>query len=128
MADFMASSGLRELGYKWMLLDDCWAHTSRNATGHLQPAPSQFPSGMKALVDYVHGKGLRIGLYTDIGLKTCRGGRPGSFGSYDVDAATFAYWGVDMVKCDRCSRPSGHTDFELYSNFSRALNATGHPM
>lgn len=101
---------MHKLGYDMLLLDDCWSATERNASGHLQPNAKQFPSGMKYLVDKVHELGLRIvrrrrlrngarapplpcltrseqGLYTCIGTETCRGGRPGSFGYYDKDAA-----------------------------------------
>lgn len=128
-ADALVSEGLAELGYQWLLLDDCWADHDRDADGNLQPAPRQFPSGMKALADYIHGKGLKLGVYTCIGTQTCKKNRPGSYGHYDQDAKTFASWGVDMVKADNCHHPSsGETTQELFTQFSKSLNATGHPM
>jgi alpha-galactosidase len=128
MADALHTEGLYDLGYKYILLDDCWADTSRDAQGRLQPNPEQFPSGMKALADYLHEKDLYMGLYTCVGTQTCHGGRPGSYGKWDIDAATFASWGIDMVKADNCHRPSNTTPHEVYTQFSQALNATGHPM
>jgi len=107
-------------------LDDCWSDTKRDAQGRLQPVQWQFPSGMKALADYVHSKGLKLGLYTDVGTETCRGGRPGSYGHYDIDAQTLAEWGIDFVKADNCHNPGPAQ--VVYGNFSRALNATGRPI
>ena len=98
---------------RYVNLDDCWADTSRDSQGRLQGQPKQFPSGMKALADYVHDKGLKLGLYTCVGTETCKKGRPGSYGSFDLDAETFAEWGVDFVKADFCHVPgneSGHTE------------------
>lgn len=83
---------------------------------------------MKALADYVHSKGLKLGLYTCSGTLTCKHGRPGSYGHYDADARQMAAWGVDLVKADNCHTPSGTTSYERMMNFSRALNATGRPM
>lgn len=128
IADAMVDQGLRELGYNYVALDDCWADKSRDGDGKLQPEAKKFPSGMKALADYVHDRGLLFGLYTCVGTKTCKGDRPGSFGHYETDAQTLADWGVDMVKMDHCGFPSNHTDQELYGQMSKALNATGRPM
>jgi len=86
---------------------------------------SRFPSGMKALADYIHQRGMKLGLYTDVGSKTCRGGRPGSWPYYKQDALTFASWTIDMVKMDWCGHPGGYTAPELYGMFRDALNATG---
>lgn len=128
-ADALVDQGLADLGYKWLLLDDCWADHERDANGNLQPAPKQFPSGMKSLADYIHGKGLKLGLYTCIGTQTCKKNRPGSYGHYVEDANNFAAWGIDMVKADNCHRPdTGETTQQLFTQFSQALNATGHPM
>lgn len=127
-ADALVDQGLSALGYKWLLLDDCWADHSRDENFNLQPAPKQFPSGMKALVDYVHRRGLKLGLYTCVGEKTCKKNRPGSYGHYQQDANLFASWGVDMVKADNCNRPGNETIQSLYTQLSTALNATGHPM
>jgi len=127
-ADAMASNGMRDLGYKWMLLDDCWSHTERDANGELQPSPKLFPSGMPALASYLHERGLLLGLYSCVGTETCKKGRPGSYGHYEIDANTFAKWGIDMVKADYCHKPGNETGRDLYTQFSKALNATGRPM
>ena len=108
-ADSLVSEGLKDLGYKWILLDDCWADTERDANSRLQPAPKQFPAGMEDLVSYVHNLGLKIGLYTCIGTETCKKGRPGSYGHYEIDAQTFADGQVDMVKVDNCNKPGHET-------------------
>jgi alpha-galactosidase len=143
----MVANGMVELGYKWMLLDDCWSDTERDVNGELQPSPKLFPNGMKSLADYLHTKGMYLGLYSCIGTLTCKKGRPGSYGNYLTDANTFAKWGIDMVKADYCHKPSiiiylfnittylisifidtNETGQELYTEFSNALNSTGHPM
>jgi alpha-galactosidase len=130
IADAISSNGMKELGYEYINLDDCWADGSRDENGKLQGQPLQFPSGMASLADYVHSKGLKLGLYTCVGTETCKKRRPGSYGHFEIDAQTFADWGVDFVKADFCSVPAnetGHTQ-ELYTDFSNALNATGRPM
>jgi alpha-galactosidase len=91
VADAMVAEGMVDLGYNYVNLDDCWSAKERNATGHLQ-AEASFPSGMAALADYVHARGLRLGVYTDVGTKTCKGDRPGSYGHYEQDAQTLAAW------------------------------------
>lgn len=128
VADALVSSGLKDLGYTYVNLDDCWAAKERDDQGRLQGEPKQFPSGMAALADYVHGLGLKLGLYTCVGTETCKYGRPGSYGHFDIDAQTFADWGVDQVKADYCHRGGNETSVELYTTFSEALNATGRPM
>jgi alpha-galactosidase len=85
-------------------------------------------TGMKYLANYVHSKGLKIGLYTCIGTETCRGKRPGSFGHYEQDANTLAEWGMDFIKTDNCHKPGQYTELELFSNFSKYINATGRPI
>jgi alpha-galactosidase len=128
-ADALVDQGLSELGYKWLLLDDCWSDHDRDADGNLQPNAHQFPSGMKSLADYIHSKGLYLGIYTCVGTQTCKKNRPGSYGHYQQDANTFAAWGVDMVKADNCHHPdSGESTQELFTQLSQALNNTGHPM
>lgn len=124
----MVAQGMVAVGYKWILLDDCWAHTERDANGELQPSPRLFPSGMPALVNYIHSLNMKIGLYTCIGTETCKKKRPGSYGHYETDANTFAKWNVDMVKVDNCHRPSNESQIDLYTQFSNALNKTGHSM
>jgi alpha-galactosidase len=109
-------------------MDDCWAQHKRDAQRNLQPSVFRFPGGMKPLADYIHSKGLKLGLYTCVGKRTCRDGRPGSWGHYEQDAKQFAEWGIDFVKADNCARPAGFSEYELYSNLSKALNATGRPI
>ena len=128
-ADALVSSGLSAHGYNWIFLDDCWADTERDADGNLQGDLRQFPDGMKNLADYVHARGLRLSVYTCIGTETCKKGRPGSYGYYEQDAQTFANWGVDMVKCDNChTGGTNGTTQEKFTEFSKALNQTGHEM
>jgi len=125
IADAMVSSGMREAGYRYLVIDDCW-QVARAEDGRIIADPERFPSGMKALADYVHGKGLAFGLYTDVGPKTCVG-RPGSFGFEDLDAATYAEWGVDYIKVDWC-----HADDldprAQYTKFREAIRKTGRPI
>jgi len=125
VADSMVASGLRDLGYTYILLDDCWGGGRDNTTGEIYPDQARFPSGMANLADYLHKKGMFLGLYTDVGTKTCRDDRPGSWGHFEQDAATFARWGIDMVKMDYCDRPPVPTP-KLYAMMRDALNETGH--
>lgn len=125
MADTLVSSGMRDLGYNWIVLDDCW-HPSRADNGTLVPFKRFFPHGMKTVIDYVHSKGLQFGLYTSVGDKTCHGGwSPGSYGHYELDANTFAQWGVDYVKIDYCGDDDS---VEGHREMSKALNKTGRPI
>jgi alpha-galactosidase len=101
IADALVDTGMADLGYRFITLDDCWSAEERTPTGELQGNPKRFPSGMAAVADYVHQRGLFFGLYTCVGTKTCRGGRPGSWGYYETDAKTLASWGVDFVKADK---------------------------
>jgi alpha-galactosidase len=117
----MVSSGMKDAGYSYINLDDCWMATSRDANGALIPDPVKFPDGMPTLVDYVHNLGLKFGLYEDAGTSTCQG-RPGSYGHYDQDAATFATWGVDYIKVDWCST-QGMNPITQYTQFADALHA-----
>jgi len=116
------------LGYNYILLDDCWGGGRTPGTNQIYPDAIRFPSGMKSLADFLHKLGLKLGLYTDVGTRTCRFGRPGSWPFYQQDALTFASWGVDMVKMDWCGHPGGHTAKDLYTNMSNALNKTGRPI
>jgi len=122
-ADAFVSTGMKDVGYEWIVLDDCW-HPTRNSAGVLVPLPSSFPNGMKAVAEYVHSKGLKFGLYTSVGTKTCRGD-PGSYGYFKQDADLFASWDIDYVKMDWCGdncNEAGHEEF------SKDLNATGKPI
>ncbi|XP_022098912.1 alpha-N-acetylgalactosaminidase-like isoform X2 [Acanthaster planci] len=126
MADRMAADGYKDAGYEYVNLDDCWSARQRDSQGRLQGDPDRFPSGMKALSDYIHSQGLKFGIYGDYGTKTCSG-FPGSWGHFELDAQTFADWGVDMLKFDSCS--SNVTTYSKgYPEMSNALNATGRPI
>lgn len=92
--------GLSKLGYQYVNIDDCW-QVSRNATGYIEPDPVKFPD-MRGLADYIHGKGLRFGVYSSAGTHTCAG-RPGSLGYETEDAFSYASWGVDYLKLDNCN-------------------------
>lgn len=100
MADAMVASGMAEAGYEYIVIDDCW-QIDRNSDSTIVADPEKFPSGIKALVDYVHSKGLKFGIYSDAGKKTCQE-RPGSYQYEAIDAKTYADWGVDYLKYDWC--------------------------
>jgi alpha-galactosidase len=121
-ADAMVSSGMKDAGYEYVVIDDCW-HGERDAHGDIQPDAKRFPSGMKALGDYIHSKGLKFGIYSDAGLKTCAG-RPGSWGFEFQDAKQYAAWGVDYLKYDWCMAGDQHAPTSYYI-MSRALQASG---
>ncbi len=125
IADAMVDSGMREAGYEYVVIDDCW-QVDRGPDGIIVPDPERFPSGMKAVADYVHERGLKFGLYTDAGPKTCEG-RPGSLGYEEVDARTYADWGVDYVKVDWCHSDSLSAPVQ-YAKFREAFDATGRDM
>ncbi len=124
-ADSLVSSGMKEAGYTYIVVDDCWQGV-RDAAGNIQPDAKKFPSGMKALADYVHAKGLKFGIYSDAGTKTCAG-FPGSRGHEFQDAAQYAAWGADYLKYDWCD--TGTQDApSSYLTMSQALQATGRPI
>jgi alpha-galactosidase len=108
------------------VIDDCW-QTSRDAAGNIIADPQKFPSGIKALADYVHSKGLKFGIYTDVGTKTCAG-RPGSMGHEYQDAQQYANWGVDYLKEDWCNTLPGQSSESSYTLMRNALAATGRPI
>ncbi|CAF0941120.1 unnamed protein product [Adineta ricciae] len=124
-ADALVQTGLAAAGYQYVNLDDCW-QMSRDAQGTIQSDPKTFPSGIPALVDYVHSRKLKFGLYSDRGYKTCAG-RPGSLGYETKDANTYASWGVDYLKLDSCYL-NGTAPEISYSIMRDALNATGRPI
>ncbi|CAL9079800.1 unnamed protein product [Musa textilis] len=149
-ADALVNTGLANLGYryvnivvKWFNLltrfpdvvvvvsgsfsDDCWAELNRDSQGNLVPKKSTFPSGIKALADYVHGKGLKLGIYSDAGTQTCSKTMPGSLGYEEQDAKTFAAWGIDYLKYDNCNN-QGIKPIERYTKMSRALKNCGRPI
>jgi alpha-galactosidase len=123
--DAMVASGMKESGYIYVVVDDCW-HGERDATGNIQANPESFPSGIKALADYVHSRGLKFGIYSDAGDRTCKN-RPGSRGHEYQDAAQYAAWGVDYLKYDWCHSESLEAR-AAYETMSDALRATGRPI
>ncbi len=125
IADAMVSSGMQAAGYEYVNIDDCW-QTGRDSSGNIVADASRFPSGMKALADYVHAKGLKLGVYTDAGTATCAG-RPGTLNHEQQDANTYAAWGVDYVKEDWCNT-SGLDPATQYAKFRDALAATKRPI
>jgi len=127
MADAMAASGLREAGYAYINIDDTWEGT-RDARGNIR-ANSKFPD-MKALADYVHSKGLKLGIYSSPGPKTCAG-YEGSYLHEARDARTYAAWGVDYLKYDWCSGGLVYSAKEMpqaYEKMALALRAAGRPI
>ena len=125
MADAMVTSGMRDAGYVYLVIDDCW-QIDRDAQGNILPDPQRFPSGMKALADYVHSKGLKFGLYSDAGTLTCQK-RPGSRGYEFQDARQYASWGVDYLKYDWCSTSTQNAPAS-YSIMRDALTKAGRPI
>ena len=121
-ADAIASNGMKDAGYRYVVIDDCW-HGPRTADGFITDDNARFPSGMKALADYVHTRGLKFGIYSDAGTKTC-GGRPGSQGHEYQDAVQYARWGVDYLKYDWCSTGTRNAE-EAYATMADALKASG---
>jgi alpha-galactosidase len=124
-ADAMVASGMRDAGYQYVIIDDCW-QVSRDSKGTIAADSARFPRGIKPLADYVHSKGLKFGIYTDAGTKTCQG-RPGTYGYEDEDARTYASWGVDYVKEDWCNANGLKADVR-YAIFRKALDKTGRPI
>jgi alpha-galactosidase len=128
IADIFVARGLADAGYRYVNLDDCWALPARDAQGNLVPDPVRFPGGIKAVADYVHSKGLKLGIYTSAGTKTCNvAGFPGGLGHERQDAALFASWGVDYLKYDNCNN-QGVDAVQRYTAMRDALAATGRPI
>ena len=125
MADAIVATGMKDAGYQYVVIDDCW-QVSRDAQGRIVPDAARFPNGMKTLADYVHGKGLKFGIYSDAGARTCEG-RPGSNGYEFIDAAQYAAWGVDYLKYDWCNA-DGVDPKIAYPTMRDALRATGRPV
>ncbi|XP_057962139.1 alpha-galactosidase-like [Malania oleifera] len=126
-ADALVSTGLAKLGYQYVNIDDCWAESKRDSKGNLVANKITFPSGIKALADYVHDKGLKLGIYEDSGFRTCGGGMPGSLHYEEQDARTFASWGIDYLKYDNCYNDDTRPTIR-YPIMSRALVKTGRPI
>jgi alpha-galactosidase len=126
MVDSFVSSGMKDAGYQYFVLDDGWMAMERDKNGSLVADPVKFPHGMKAFADYVHSKGLKFGIYNCAGSKTCAG-YPGTRGHEYEDARLYASWGVDFLKYDWCNTDSLNTP-EAYKTMSAALRATGRPI
>jgi alpha-galactosidase len=124
-ADAMVKLGMKDAGYEYVNIDDCW-HGERDAEGNIQPNARRFPSGMKALADYVHARGLKLGIYSDVGATTC-GGHPGSRGHEYQDAITYANWGIDYIKYDWCDS-KGISAQAAYTTMRDAIRSAGRPM
>ena len=126
-ADALVARGLDKLGYRYVIVDDCWAY-NRSLDGVIQADPRTFPgeSPMKELARYVHGKGLKFGLYSDAGTATCAN-RPGSLGYEKIDANTYAEWRVDYLKYDNCYN-QGIPSKQRYQAMRDALLASGRPI
>jgi alpha-galactosidase len=125
-ADAMVTNGMKDAGYQYVILDDCW-QTGRDSAGNIIADTQRFPSGIKALADYVHSKGLKFGIYTDVGTMTCAK-RPGSIGHEYQDAMQYASWGVDYLKEDWCSTLPGQNAESSYTLMRDALAASGRPI
>src|SRR5437764_5577182 len=131
----MVRNGMKAAGYRYVNIDDCWMAPNRDSAGNLVADPVRFPQGIAPVADYVHSLGLELGIYEDAGTATCAD-LPGSYGHEVQDAATFASWGVDYLKYDRCNIPFGDFPGEteeqvqqtLYSRMSNALTASGRPI
>src|SRR6266404_6563123 len=125
IADAMVASCMKRVGYQYVNIDDCW-QVRLDSAGNIVADPVRFPGGMKALADYVHAKGLKLGIYTDAGTMTCEK-RPGSLDHELQDAKTYAAWGVDYVKIDWC-HTEGLDPQKQYTKFRDALAQCGRPI
>ena len=125
MADAMVKSGMKDAGYQYIVIDDCW-QVERDSSANIVPDAKNFPSGIKALADYVHSRGLKFGIYSDAGSMTCAK-RPGSLGHEYQDALRYASWDVDYLKYDWCNTSTQDAK-AAYALIRNALNATGRPI
>jgi alpha-galactosidase len=124
-ADAMVSSGMKDAGYEYIVIDDCW-QVSRDSLGFIVADPKKFPNGIKALADYIHSKGLKFGIYSCAGAQTC-GGRPASRGHEYQDAISYAKWGVDYLKYDWCNTENINAK-GAYTTMRDALYSAGRPI
>ena len=125
-ADAMATNGMRDAGYVYVVVDDCWEAMSRDKLGNIVADPKKFPSGMKALGDYLHAKGFQFGIHNCAGTKTCAG-FPGGRGHEFQDALTYASWGVDFLKYDWCEHGTANSE-ETYKTMRDGLATAGRPI
>jgi alpha-galactosidase len=126
MADAVVKTGMKDAGYVYVNIDDCW-QVGRDANANIVVDPQRFPHGMKAVGDYIHSLGLKFGVYSDSGTKTCAG-RPGGLGHEYQDAVQYAAWGVDYLKYDWCYTAKTQDARASYANIRAALDATGRPI
>jgi alpha-galactosidase len=126
MADAMVKSGMKDAGYQYIVIDDCW-QVSRDQNAKIVVDPQRFPSGIKAVADYVHSLGLKFGIYSDAGMQTCQG-RPGGRGHEFQDALQYAAWGVDYLKYDWCHTAKTQDAPSSYATMRQALDASGRPI
>lgn len=124
VADKFITDGYKDAGYEYIVIDDCWSLKERDRDGNLVADPAKFPSGMKALADYIHSKGLKFGMYSCAGTHTCAG-YPGSFEHEFQDAKLFAEWGIDFLKYDYCFKPRNVSGELLYKRMGLALKNSG---
>ena len=124
VAERFITDGYKEAGYEYIVIDDCWSLKERDPKGNLLADPAKFPSGMKALADEIHAKGLKFGMYSCAGTHTCAG-HPGSFEHEFQDARQFAQWGVDYLKYDYCFKPRHISGELLYKRMGIALKNCG---
>ena len=123
-ADAMVEGGFRDAGYEYIFIDDLW-QGGRDRQNNIIPDPEKFPNGIKALADYVHSKGLKLGIYSDAAQLTC-GGWTASLGFEEQDARTFASWGIDYLKYDYCNAPEDSaTARHRYRTMANALQNSG---
>jgi alpha-galactosidase len=125
VADAIAANGMKDAGYQYVVIDDCW-QVKRDEQGNIVADPDRFPNGIQGVADYVHSKGLKFGIYSDAGTKTCAG-RPASQGREYQDAMQYAKWGVDYLKYDWCNTGTRNAE-EAYTTMSNALLSTGRPI
>lgn len=125
-AEAMIANGMRDAGYVYINLDDTWSMKERDANGNLVADPEKFPSGLKALGDYLHERGFKFGIYNCAGLRTCAG-YPGGWGHEFQDARTYASWGIDYLKYDWCEHGDANAK-DAYARMSAAIRAAGRPM
>ena len=124
-ADAFIDNGLKDAGYEYLVIDDCWSEYNRDpVTDRIVPHHEKFPNGMKVVADYVHSKGLKFGMYSCDGVRTCAD-YPGSFDHEFLDAQTFAEFGVDYLKYDNCYKPNNADGPSLYRRMAMALRASG---
>jgi alpha-galactosidase len=129
IADAIVATGLKDRGYEYVVIDDCWSvKDHRDSNGDLIPDPQRFPDGIKSVADTVHNKGLKFGIYSDAAEKTCAG-YPGSYGFEEQDTHLWASWGVDFLKYDYCYAPPDQaTAIERYTRMGTAIKSCGREM